>query len=169
MEINRLNSQFEKIKLKYTKSETNNRLKYIHSLKSDEYAHCKHEKKDKKRVRISTENKSVTVDEKPNKMLKSNLKTSKCQSEIIKIFERCESKDTPTIKIVKEENMKKHHKKHKKNCRKHSSMTKIEDGKSNAVEENSKTEMPVHKPCVIKLASIAEIDEFEGIANKTYS
>ncbi|XP_045475093.1 polyamine-modulated factor 1-binding protein 1-like isoform X2 [Harmonia axyridis] len=163
MEVDRLNSQFDKIKLKYTKSETNNRLKYIHSLKEE--ACSKHEKKEKKRVRISTEDKAVMVDEKPSKHLKSNLKTTKCQSEIIKIFERCESADTPTIEIMSEENLKKHHhKKHKKSCKKHPSRIKMEDVPSKV--EHKKAELPSHKPCVVKLASIAEIDESEGGPNK---
>ncbi|KAL3269782.1 hypothetical protein HHI36_008842 [Cryptolaemus montrouzieri] len=109
MEIERLNSQFDKIKLKYTKSETNNRLKYVHSLKAEAHAHCKHSKKEKKRVRITTEDKAIMVDEKPEKIPKSNLKTTKCQSEIIKIFERCESVDTPSIHIINENEVKKHH------------------------------------------------------------
>ncbi|XP_044754673.1 synaptonemal complex protein 1-like isoform X2 [Coccinella septempunctata] len=169
MEIDRLNSQFDKMKLKYTKSETNNRLKYIHSIKAEAQARCKHEKKEKKRVRITTEDRSVISDEKPNKMLKSNLKTTKCQSEIIKIFERSESADTPTIQMVNEENAKKqHHKKHKKSCKKTNSKTRVEHSKSDVTVdvENKKNETPSHKPCVIKLASIAEIDESGTAPNK---
>ncbi|KAH1017633.1 rho GTPase-activating protein gacN isoform X1 [Dendroctonus ponderosae] len=91
LEVDNLHLKFEKLRLNKTRSETNNRLKYI----KHETSRSKSASKQQKKVRIK--------EERPEKLERdiSNLpSTSHAHEQIQKIFERHQLPGIPDIKII---------------------------------------------------------------------
>ncbi|KAK9887355.1 hypothetical protein WA026_022024 [Henosepilachna vigintioctopunctata] len=168
MEIGRLNSLFDRIKLKQTKSETNNRLKYIHSLKPEAHASNKDDKREKKKVRITTEDKGVMANENPSSIEKCDRIIMKCYSNEVKISDNNEPIDTFDNASSNEPIKRKHIKKtHKASCRKHSSRVKLDEISTDKKQETDlKEDNLLHESRIVKLSSINEIDENENFVNR---
>lgn len=166
LEIERLNSQFDKIKLKYTKSETNNRLKYMHSIKSETMEKCsihnnhKHVKKDSgKKVRIKTDLKqhSTSVLDRPEKLSSTKLKSS-CPSEIIKIFDRSECRSVSKTRLTEDANLQKENSKMKRQKKKSLKSENVTSEDNQTHSKNGECGI-ISKDCTQKLSSIAESNE----------